>query len=157
MLLEFVKLAPQPFCSRQTLFRLSKLSNSLFAAPLFSCSYESPFPELLFFHIDLNPPGCVSPFAGHTYNPANPLFPITSLQTSHFHAITHSFAQRRTTIWPILNGFRTLSIATGVVPPARGNPSRSTSTSTACRGRTPQTCQHSATVLKSTRRHYEHL
>ncbi len=42
-----------------------------------------------------------------------PLFLITSLQTQHFHAITHSFAQRHTNIPTILNSLRTLSIATG--------------------------------------------
>jgi len=42
------------------------------------------------------------------------LLPITSLQTQRFHAITHSFVQRRSAILPVLNGFRTLSIATGV-------------------------------------------
>jgi hypothetical protein len=45
-----------------------------------------------------------------------PLLPITSLQTQQFHAITHSFAQRRAAIPPVFNGFRTLSIATGVYP-----------------------------------------
>ncbi|SRR6266404_2080708 len=44
--------------------------------------------------------------------------PITSLQTLQFHAITHSFAQRRSVIPPFFNSFRTLSIATGVVPPS---------------------------------------
>src|SRR5260221_7792194 len=43
--------------------------------------------------------------------------PITSLQTLQSHAITHSFAQRRSVISPFFNSFRTLSIATGVVPP----------------------------------------
>jgi hypothetical protein len=45
-----------------------------------------------------------------------PLLPITSLQPQQFHAITHSFAQRRAPIHPIFNGFRALSIATGVYP-----------------------------------------
>src|SRR5260221_14427463 len=44
--------------------------------------------------------------------------PITSLQTLQSHAITHSFAQRRSVISPFFNSFRTLSIATGVVPPS---------------------------------------
>jgi len=43
---------------------------------------------------------------------------ITSLQTQRFHTITHSFAQRRRAISLIFNRFRTLSIATGVCPPA---------------------------------------
>src|SRR5260221_13703909 len=43
--------------------------------------------------------------------------PITSLQILQSHAITHSFAQRRSVISPFFNSFRTLSIATGVVPP----------------------------------------
>jgi hypothetical protein len=45
-----------------------------------------------------------------------PLLPITSLQPQQFHAITHSFAQRRAAIPFTFNGFRTLSIATGVYP-----------------------------------------
>src|ERR1700687_3250422 len=45
---------------------------------------------------------------------STPLLPITSLQPQQFHAITHSFAQRRAAIPPIFSGFRTLSIATGV-------------------------------------------
>ena len=48
---------------------------------------------------------------------STPLLPITSLQPQQFQAITNSFPQRRATIHPILNGFRTLSIATGGVPP----------------------------------------
>src|SRR5258707_618345 len=44
------------------------------------------------------------------------LLPITSLQPQQLHAITHSFAQRRAAIPPILNSFHTLSVATGVVP-----------------------------------------
>src|ERR1700720_4475064 len=50
-------------------------------------------------------------------NFSTPLSPITSLQTQQFHAITHSFPQRRLAISLALNGFRTLFIATGVVPP----------------------------------------
>jgi hypothetical protein len=42
--------------------------------------------------------------------------PITSLQLQHYHGITHSFAQRQPSIPPIFSSFRTLSIATGVVP-----------------------------------------
>jgi hypothetical protein len=49
-------------------------------------------------------------------NIATPLLPITSLQPLQFHAITHSFAQRRTNIPTILNSLRTLSIVTGVYP-----------------------------------------
>src|SRR6267143_5369321 len=49
-------------------------------------------------------------------NRPSPFLPITSLQPQHYHAITHSFAQRRSTISSVLNSFRTLSIATGVVP-----------------------------------------
>ena len=48
---------------------------------------------------------------------STPLLPITSLQPQQFHAITHSFAQRRAAIPPIFNGFRTLSIATRVYYP----------------------------------------
>jgi hypothetical protein len=38
------------------------------------------------------------------------------MQPQQFHAITHSFPQRRASIHPIFNTFRTLSIATGVCP-----------------------------------------
>src|SRR6266446_1762321 len=51
-------------------------------------------------------------------NRPSPFLPITSLQPQHYHAITHSFPQRHSAIPPIFNGFRTLSIATGVVPPS---------------------------------------
>ncbi len=51
------------------------------------------------------------------YRPS-PFFPITSLQAQCFHALTHSLAQRRTAISFTDNMFRTLSIATGVVPPS---------------------------------------
>src|SRR6266478_6404883 len=50
-------------------------------------------------------------------NRPSPFLPIISLQPQHYHAITHSFPQRRSAISPIFNSFRTLSIATGVVPP----------------------------------------
>jgi hypothetical protein len=46
----------------------------------------------------------------------SPSLPITSLQLQHYHGITHSFAQRQPSIPSIFNSFRTLSIATGVVP-----------------------------------------
>jgi hypothetical protein len=47
---------------------------------------------------------------------ATPLFLITSLQPLYFHAITHSFAQRRAAIPFTPKSLRTLSIATGVYP-----------------------------------------
>src|SRR5258706_10307504 len=50
---------------------------------------------------------------------SSPLLPITSLQALQFQAVTHSFPQRRTAISFIFSGFRTLFIATGVVPPSR--------------------------------------
>src|SRR6266481_136228 len=50
-------------------------------------------------------------------NRPSPFLPITSLQPQQFHTVTHSFAQRRSIIPSIFNSFRTLSIATGVVPP----------------------------------------
>src|SRR6266478_2711816 len=50
-------------------------------------------------------------------NRPSPFLPIISLQPQHYHAITHSFPQRRSAISPIFNSFRTLSIVTGVVPP----------------------------------------
>ncbi len=49
-------------------------------------------------------------------NIASALLPITSLQPLRFHAITHSFVQRRTNVPTILNSLRTLSIVTGVYP-----------------------------------------
>ena len=58
---------------------------------------------------------CVALFP--VFERSTPLFPITFLQPQQFHAITHSFAQRRAAIPPIFNGFRTLSIATGVYYP----------------------------------------
>src|SRR5712672_2352394 len=42
--------------------------------------------------------------------------PITSLQLQYFQAVTHSFVRRRSTIPPVFNNFRTLSVVTGVVP-----------------------------------------
>src|SRR5260221_14568825 len=47
----------------------------------------------------------------------SPLPPITSIQPLYFHAIANTFAQRQPSIPSIFNSFRTLSIATGVVPP----------------------------------------
>ena len=44
----------------------------------------------------------------------SPFPPITSLQPLQFHAITHSFAQRRSAIPSVLNSLRSLSIAMGV-------------------------------------------
>src|SRR5258708_1439939 len=52
----------------------------------------------------------------------SPFPPITSLQPQHYHGITHSFAQRQPSIPSIFNSFRTLSIATEVVPPHYQNP-----------------------------------
>jgi hypothetical protein len=43
--------------------------------------------------------------------------PITCLQPKYFDELTHSFAQRRAAISRSINRFRTLSIATEVVPP----------------------------------------
>ncbi len=48
---------------------------------------------------------------------ATSLLPITSVQAQQFHAVTHSFAQRRDAISSILSSFRTLSVATGVGTP----------------------------------------
>jgi len=45
---------------------------------------------------------------------ASSFLPITSLQAQPFHAITHSFAQRRHAIPPILNSFRTLLPLTAI-------------------------------------------
>ena len=147
---------------------LSKRSNPFLLARLFSYPYKSPFPQLLSF-TSIWTPGCV-PFVlfplatRHFYLTPFPL--ITSLQILQFHAITHSFAQRRTSIYPVLNSFRTLSIATGVVPPCRANVSTSTSRSPSTRRKLrlagmqcprhpsrptlspPQTCQPCCTNAK---------
>src|SRR5260221_13984583 len=48
---------------------------------------------------------------------ATSLLPITSVQAQQFHAVTHSFAQRRDAISSILSSFRPLSVATGVGTP----------------------------------------
>jgi len=48
--------------------------------------------------------------------PLTPLLFITSIQPQYFHAITHSFAQRQSTIPPNINSFRTLPVTTGVLP-----------------------------------------
>src|SRR6266850_1686152 len=45
-----------------------------------------------------------------------PFLPITSLQLHYFQAVTRSFVRRRSTIPPVFNNFRALSVATGVVP-----------------------------------------
>ena len=45
-----------------------------------------------------------------------PFLLITYMQTKYFHAVTHSFAQRRAAIPFIPKSLRTLSIATGVYP-----------------------------------------
>jgi len=50
-------------------------------------------------------------------NRPSPFPPITSLQPQCLHAVTHSLAQRRATMCFSFSAFRTLSIATGVVPP----------------------------------------
>ena len=46
-----------------------------------------------------------------------PLFLIAYLQLLYFHGIAHSFAQRRPSIRLAFSNLRTLSVATGVVPP----------------------------------------
>ena len=65
----------------------------------------SPQPVVYLRHQLLSPSLSPTPFP-----------PITYIQTPRFHAITHSFAQRSAPIHPIFNGFRTLSITTGVYP-----------------------------------------
>src|SRR5258706_5448714 len=57
------------------------------------------------------------PMLARTSRPS-PFPPITSMQPPHYHGITHSFAQRQPSIPSIFNSFRTLSIATEVVPPS---------------------------------------
>src|SRR5258707_795992 len=64
----------------------------------------------------LSPQGCTPRQTYGSSETPTLLLPITSLQPQQFHAITHSFAQRRAAIPPILNSFHTLSVATGVVP-----------------------------------------
>ena len=46
--------------------------------------------------------------------PLTPLLLIIYIQPQYFHAITHSFAQRQSTIPPNINSFRTLLMSTGV-------------------------------------------
>src|SRR6266478_5325403 len=57
-------------------------------------------------------------------NHVSPFPPITSLQPQHYHEITHSFVPQQPAIPSILNNFRTLSVATGVVPPRSFAPLR---------------------------------
>lgn len=103
-------------------------STSHFAAPLFSYSYESLFRQPLSFHIHPKPPGVWVDYIPPNSVPlclcGNQDFArlssfalITSVQDQQFHKLTHSFAQRRHANFPVLNSLRTLSIATGVVPP----------------------------------------
>src|SRR5712664_1878791 len=47
-------------------------------------------------------------------NLASSFLPMTSLQVQLFHSITHSFAQRRHAIPPILNSFHTLLPLTAI-------------------------------------------
>ena len=175
-----MKLASEPLAP-------TKSSDSPKSASLFSYSYELRFPQPLSFESDLSCPGCGryrilhrQPAHNHRQPAHNlsrlsSLLLITSLQPSQFHAITHSFAPRRTSIYPVLNSFRTLSIATGVVPARRGEYLNLyfnlggtrrklriagtpcfTASGTPRRSDTPQTCHPSPTMLKSTRHHYEH-
>ncbi len=67
----------------------------------------------------------LSPLTARHPLSSTPFLPIIYIQTPYFHAITHSFAQRRAAIPLILKGFRTLSIATGVctLPPRSVKPS----------------------------------
>jgi RHS repeat-associated protein len=53
-----------------------------------------------------------------------PFLLITYMQPQQFHALTHSFAQRRAAIPFTLKRLRTLSIATGVYPFPQARPSR---------------------------------
>lgn len=53
-----------------------------------------------------------------TQSLVNSFLLITSLQPKCFDELTHSFAQRRSAIPCIIKAFRTLSVVTGVVPPA---------------------------------------
>ena len=106
----------------------SSTSTSHFAAPLLSYSYESLSPQPLSFHIHPKPPGvridciplhsvprCLCGNQGFARLSSFAL--ITSVQAQYFHELAHSFAQRRRANIPVLNSLRTLSIATGVVPP----------------------------------------
>jgi hypothetical protein len=92
--------------------------NNRFFTPLFSTTSELLFSQLLCFQNHLRCP-LVFRCADQTSTPdaLSPLPLITSLQTQQLHTITHSFAQRCQAIPPVFNRFRTLSIATGVVPP----------------------------------------
>src|ERR1700682_4638188 len=78
--------------------------------------------------------------------PSNPslFLPITSLQAQHYHGITYSFAQRQPAIPSIFNSFRTLSIATGVVPPSPvQKPERIVSVVSVLRSQCPPCCAFS--------------
>jgi hypothetical protein len=89
--------------------------------PLSFIYLQTPWRATPFFSHPYKTPG-VSPLPQLTHSSQRSrlsptlLFTITSLQALYFHAIPHSFAQRRSAIPSILKSFRTLSIATGVVP-----------------------------------------
>ena len=72
--------------------------------------------------------------------------PMTSLQLQHYHGITQSFSQRQPSIPRILNSFRTLSIATGVVPSRIKTPS-------VLRSQCPLCCASSACICPSAPSH----
>ncbi|MCU1239445.1 MAG: hypothetical protein JWO71_171 [Candidatus Acidoferrum typicum] len=103
-------------------------SHPFLLAPLFSHRYKPLFSQPPCFHIYTKPPGChpFTPQATETNRPS-PFLLITSLQTQQFHAITHSFAQRDSSIFPIFNTLRTLLMSTGVVPPPTRKRSRKAS------------------------------
>src|SRR5713101_2311985 len=85
-----------------------------FVGPLFSYSYELLFPQPLYFDNDLNcPGGDPASVSKCRTKRLNPFLLITSLQTQQFHAITHSFAQRRAAIHFIIKSLRTLLLSIG--------------------------------------------
>ncbi len=90
--------------------------------PLVFKTIQTPLPaNRLFSHPYKTPGVWGSARRASTPHRASPYVAITYIQPLQFHAITHSFAQRRHAIPPIFNWFRTLSIATGVVPPKAVN------------------------------------
>jgi len=109
--------------------RPSRTAQALSAGPSIACALLNSLAALfaaavLYFqsvaHSFAKHPGYGVPgrFCGlDRLNALSPLLLITSLQALHFHAITHSFAQRRPAKPCPLKRLRTLSITTGVAPP----------------------------------------
>ncbi len=102
-----------------------------------------------------NPWGVTLPRTNATRGPVpvqpTPLPPITYIQPLQFHAITHSFPQRRPTKPFHINVLRTLFIATGVVSLPDGARFRK-GVSHMCRG-TTQSCASARSSAVASGRH----